>query len=29
MRPAAIAVIALGIAAIAWVAWYFRPFSRP
>lgn len=21
-------VIALGIAAVAWVNWYFRPFSR-
>lgn len=29
MTAADVVVIALGIGAIAWVAWYFRPFSRP
>ena len=28
MTAADVVVIALGIAAVAWVAWYFRPFSR-
>jgi hypothetical protein len=27
MSPASVIVIALGIAAVAWVHWYFRPFS--
>lgn len=29
MTGADIVVIALGVGLVAWVAWYFRPFSRP
>lgn len=28
MTAADVVVIALGVAAVAWVNWYFRPFSR-
>lgn len=28
MTAADVVVVASGIAAVAWVAWYFRPFSR-
>jgi len=28
MTAADVVVIALGAAALAWVTWYFRPFSR-
>ncbi len=28
MTAADLVVIALGIGAVAWVAWYFRPFAR-
>ncbi len=28
MTAADVVVIAFGVAALAWVNWYFRPFSR-
>ena len=28
MTAADVVVLALGISAVAWVAWYFRPFSK-